>query len=94
MFISTHRRLLFCAFFNGQVQAILRRNWNQYKIQFGHSFSHSDALRSASYTVSTISDGPGFSHDCASEHLNGKSIHDTDNMVLKPEKLKDLAIWK
>ncbi|EPY77784.1 hypothetical protein CB1_001183010 [Camelus ferus] len=72
-----------------QVQAILKRNWNQYKIQFGNSFSHSDALRSASYTVSTISDGAGYSHDCSSEHLNGKSIHDIENVVIKPEKLYD-----
>uniref|UniRef100_A0A8I3P740 Calcitonin gene-related peptide type 1 receptor n=2 Tax=Canis lupus familiaris TaxID=9615 RepID=A0A8I3P740_CANLF len=79
---------IFC-FFNGEVQAILKRNWNQYKIQFGNSFSHSDALRSASYTVSTISDGTGYSHDCPSEHLNGKSIHDIENVVLKPEKLYD-----
>nr|CAI9693530.1 unnamed protein product [Rangifer tarandus platyrhynchus] len=79
---------IFC-FFNGEVQAILRRNWNQYKIQFGNNFSHSDTLRSASYTVSTISDGTGYSHDCLSEHLNGKSIHDTENVVIKPEKLYD-----
>ncbi|MBZ3891093.1 Calcitonin gene-related peptide type 1 receptor [Sciurus carolinensis] len=78
---------IFC-FFNGEVQAILRRNWNQYKIQFGNSFSHSDALRSASYTVSTISD----THECPSEHLNGKSIHDIENVVLKPEKLSDIVI--
>nr|XP_051705334.1 calcitonin gene-related peptide type 1 receptor [Oryctolagus cuniculus]XP_051705335.1 calcitonin gene-related peptide type 1 receptor [Oryctolagus cuniculus] len=82
---------IFC-FFNGEVQAILRRNWNQYKIQFGNSFSHSEALRSASYTVSTISDVPGYSHDCPSEHLNGKSIHDIENVVLKQEKLYDLVI--
>uniref|UniRef100_A0A2K6EVZ4 Calcitonin receptor like receptor n=1 Tax=Propithecus coquereli TaxID=379532 RepID=A0A2K6EVZ4_PROCO len=75
--------------FNYIVQAILRRNWNQYKIQFGNSFSHSDALRSASYTVSTISDIPGYSHDCPSEHLNGKSFHDVENVILKPEKLYD-----
>lgn len=79
---------IYC-FFNGEVQAILRRNWNQYKIQFGNSFSHSDALRSASYTVSTISDGAGYSHDYPSEHLNGKSIHDMENIVIKPEKLYD-----
>ncbi|KAG8515631.1 Calcitonin gene-related peptide type 1 receptor, partial [Galemys pyrenaicus] len=75
---------IFC-FFNGEVQAILRRNWNQYRIQFGNSFSHSEALRSTSYTVSTISDGTGYSHDFPSEHLNGKFIHDVENIVLKPE---------
>ncbi|ELK27698.1 Calcitonin related peptide type 1 receptor [Myotis davidii] len=71
------------------VQAILRRNWNQYKIQFGSSFSHSDALRSASYTVSTISDGTAYSHDFSSEHSNGKSI---ENVILKPEKLNDYIL--
>uniref|UniRef100_A0A8D2NUS7 Calcitonin gene-related peptide type 1 receptor n=1 Tax=Zosterops lateralis melanops TaxID=1220523 RepID=A0A8D2NUS7_ZOSLA len=79
---------IFC-FFNGEVQAVLRRHWNQYKIQFEHSFSHSDALRTASYTVSTISDvqGYGYSHDCTSEHLNGKGYHDMDSMALKTDKL-------
>ncbi|MEJ1278323.1 calcitonin receptor-like [Cricetulus griseus] len=75
-----------------QVQAILRRNWNQYKIQFGNGFSHSDALRSASYTVSTISDIPGYSHDCPTEHLNGKSIQDIENVTLKPEKMYDIVM--
>lgn len=82
---------IFC-FFNGEVQAILRRNWNQYKIQFGSGFSHSDALRSASYTVSTISDGTAYSHDFSSEHSNGKSIQDIENVILKPEKLNDYIL--
>uniref|UniRef100_A0A8C5U7F3 Calcitonin gene-related peptide type 1 receptor n=1 Tax=Malurus cyaneus samueli TaxID=2593467 RepID=A0A8C5U7F3_9PASS len=72
---------LFIFFLSGaQVQAVLRRHWNQYKIQFEHSFSHSDAMRTASYTVSSISDvqGYGYSHDCTSEHLNGKNYHDMD----------------
>ncbi|XP_005430058.1 calcitonin gene-related peptide type 1 receptor [Geospiza fortis] len=79
---------IFC-FFNGEVQAVLRRHWNQYKIQFEHSFSHSDALRTASYTVSTISDvqGYGYGHDCVGEHLNGKGYHDMDSVALKTEKL-------
>ncbi|GAB1286497.1 Calcitonin gene-related peptide type 1 receptor [Apodemus speciosus] len=82
---------IFC-FFNGEVQAILRRNWNQYKIQFGNGFAHSDALRSASYTVSTISDMQGYSHDCPTEHLNGKSIQDIEHVALKPEKMYDLVM--
>ncbi|NXA48834.1 CALRL protein, partial [Nothocercus julius] len=79
---------IFC-FFNGEVQAVLRRHWNQYKIQFEHSFSHSDAMRTASYTVSSISDVQGYSynHDCTSEHLNGKGYHDMETVVLKTEKL-------
>ncbi|XP_054826963.1 calcitonin gene-related peptide type 1 receptor [Eublepharis macularius] len=68
---------IFC-FFNGEVQSVIRRHWNQYKIQFDSSFAHSDAIRSASYTVSSITDGQSFTynHDCASEHLNGKNCHD------------------
>lgn len=79
--------ILLCV--GAQVQAVLRRHWNQYKIQFEHSFSHSDAMRTASYTVSTISDvqGYGYGHDCASEHLNGKGYHDMDSVALKTEKL-------
>ncbi|KAM4669780.1 calcitonin gene-related peptide type 1 receptor [Amazona ochrocephala] len=79
---------IFC-FFNGEVQAVLRRHWNQYKIQFEHSFSHSDAMRTASYTVSSISDVQGYSynHDCISEHLNGKGYHDMESVVLKTEKM-------
>lgn len=77
----------FC--FLTQVQAVLRRHWNQYKIQFEHSFSHSDAMRTASYTVSSISDVQGYSynHDCTSEHLNGKGYHDMESVVLKTEKM-------
>lgn len=93
IFISKNGLLLFFLFpLDWQVQAILRRNWNQYKIQFGSSFAHSDALRSASYTVSTISDGTAYSHDFSSEHSNGKSIQDMENMVLKPEKLNDYIL--
>lgn len=81
--------MCFCFCFLSQVQAVLRRHWNQYKIQFEHSFSHSDAMRTASYTVSSISDvqGYGYNHDCTSEHLNGKSYHDMESVVLKTEKL-------
>ncbi|MGH0150618.1 UNVERIFIED_CONTAM: hypothetical protein FKN15_066234 [Acipenser sinensis] len=77
---------IFC-FFNGEVQAVLRRHWNQYRIQFGNSFSHTDTLRSASYTVSSITDVQGsmYSNDCHSEHLNGKGSHDIDTITLKSE---------
>ncbi|MGH0116215.1 UNVERIFIED_CONTAM: hypothetical protein FKN15_000142 [Acipenser sinensis] len=77
---------IFC-FFNGEVQAVLRRHWNQYRIQFGNSFSHTDTLRSASYTVSSITEVQGsmYSNDCHSEHLNGKGSHDIDTITLKSE---------
>ncbi|MGH0117065.1 UNVERIFIED_CONTAM: hypothetical protein FKN15_028177 [Acipenser sinensis] len=70
-----------------QVQAVLRRHWNQYRIQFGNSFSHTDTLRSASYTVSSVTEVQGsmYSNDCHSEHLNGKGSHDIDTITLKSE---------
>uniref|UniRef100_A0A8C6XKL4 Calcitonin gene-related peptide type 1 receptor n=1 Tax=Naja naja TaxID=35670 RepID=A0A8C6XKL4_NAJNA len=80
---------IFC-FFNGEVQSVLRRHWNQYMIQFEHSFAHSDGLRSTSYTVSSsFTDGQSFSvnHDCPSEYLNGKSLNEMENVAFKPEKL-------
>lgn len=73
---------IFC-FFNGEVQAVLKRHWSQYNIQFGNGFSHSETLRSASYTVSSsITEVPGcmYNHECSTEHLNGKSGHDMENM--------------
>ncbi|XP_075036091.1 calcitonin gene-related peptide type 1 receptor [Mixophyes fleayi] len=78
---------IFC-FFNGEVQAVLKRHWNQYKIQFGNSFAHSEGLRSASYTISSISEGQGtmFTHDYNSEHSNGKNHHDVESVVFKTEK--------
>ncbi|XP_013923394.1 PREDICTED: calcitonin gene-related peptide type 1 receptor-like [Thamnophis sirtalis] len=80
---------IFC-FFNGEVQSVLRRHWKQYRIQFEHSFAHSDGLRSASFTVSSsFTDGQSFNfnHDCPSEHLNGKSFSEMENGPFKPEKL-------
>ncbi|XP_043931086.1 calcitonin gene-related peptide type 1 receptor [Protopterus annectens] len=78
---------IFC-FFNGEVQAVLKRHWSQYNIQFGNGFTHSDTLRSASYTVSSsITEVPGcmYNHECSTEHLNGKSCHDMENIVPKSE---------
>uniref|UniRef100_F6SBT3 Calcitonin gene-related peptide type 1 receptor n=1 Tax=Xenopus tropicalis TaxID=8364 RepID=F6SBT3_XENTR len=69
------------------VQAVLKRHWNQYKIQFGSSFAHSEGLRSASYTVSSISEiqGTTYTHDY-SEQSNGKNCHDMENVFFKTEK--------
>ncbi|XP_026878480.1 calcitonin gene-related peptide type 1 receptor isoform X2 [Electrophorus electricus] len=76
---------IFC-FFNGEVQGVLRRHWNQYRIQFGSTLNHSDALRSASYTASSITEVQGcYSIDGHSEHLNGKSSLDADNAAPKSE---------
>lgn len=79
----------FFSFFLKQVQSVLRRHWNQYKIQFEHSFAHSDGLRSAYTVSSSFTDGQSFSfnHDCTSEHLNGKSFSEMEDVAFKPEKL-------
>uniref|UniRef100_A0A8C9RNU8 Calcitonin gene-related peptide type 1 receptor n=1 Tax=Scleropages formosus TaxID=113540 RepID=A0A8C9RNU8_SCLFO len=78
---------IFC-FFNGEVQGVLRRHWNQYRIQFGSSFAHSDTLRSASYTASSITEVQGcYSIDGQMEHLNGKGCHDTETSMLKSDSL-------
>uniref|UniRef100_A0A8C5AT06 Calcitonin gene-related peptide type 1 receptor n=1 Tax=Gadus morhua TaxID=8049 RepID=A0A8C5AT06_GADMO len=72
-----------------QVQGILRRHWNQYRIQFGSGLgSHSDALRSASYTASSITEVQGcYSIDGNSEHMNGKGFHDLETSILKADNL-------
>ncbi|TRY92243.1 hypothetical protein DNTS_029081 [Danionella cerebrum] len=69
-----------------QVQAVLRRHWNQYRIQFGRSVTQSDALRSASYTASSITEVQGcYSIDGHSEHINGKNCLDIDNSLFKSD---------
>ncbi len=70
-----------------QVQAVLRRHWNQYNIQFGSSVgNHSDALRSASYTASSITEVQGcYSIDGHTEHMNGKGYLDADASILKSD---------
>ncbi|XP_029492420.1 calcitonin gene-related peptide type 1 receptor isoform X2 [Oncorhynchus nerka] len=77
---------IFC-FFNGEVQGVLRRHWNQYRIQFGSTFAHSDAMRSASYTASSITEVQGcYSIDSHTEHLNGKgACLDIETSILKSE---------
>lgn len=75
---------IFC-FFNGEVQGVLRRHWNQYRIQFDGNFAHADA-RSASYTASSITEVQGcYSIDGHSEHLNGKGCLDIETTILRTE---------
>lgn len=71
-----------------QVQGVLRRHWNQYRMQFGSTLTHSDAMRSASYTASSITDVQGcYSIDSNTEHLNGKGgCLDIETSILKSEK--------
>ncbi|CAL8240664.1 unnamed protein product [Merluccius merluccius] len=75
---------IFC-FFNGEVQGVLRRNWNQHRIQFGSGLgSHQDAMRSASYTASSITEVQGcYSIDSHSEHMNGTKDGTKDGATLR-----------
>ncbi|KAG2458742.1 CALRL protein, partial [Polypterus senegalus] len=68
-----------------QVQAVLRRHWNQYRIQFGNSFTQTDIQRSTSCTASSITEVPGSIYNSESnmEHLNGKGCHDIETAALK-----------
>ncbi|KAL1022026.1 hypothetical protein UPYG_G00021280 [Umbra pygmaea] len=66
---------IFC-FFNGEVQSVLRRHWNQQRIQFGSNFASADIFRSASYVASSLTEV----HRCYSidgniELMNGKNSY-------------------
>lgn len=81
---------IFC-FFNGEVQAVLRRHWSQYQMQFTSVGTHSDALRSASYTASSITEvqnteihGGSYSDGCHTELMNGKSCPE-DGVVYRSD---------
>ncbi|KAG1925594.1 calcitonin gene-related peptide type 1 receptor [Pimephales promelas] len=53
---------------------------------FTNTITQSDALRSASYTASSITEVQGcYSIDGHTEHLNGKSCNDIDCTIFKPE---------
>ncbi|CAB1320522.1 unnamed protein product, partial [Coregonus sp. 'balchen'] len=57
-----------------QVQAALKRQWIQYKAQWGQRRRDHCSMRSTSYTATSITEVPAFMyhHDCNSEHLNGR----------------------
>ncbi|XP_061896537.1 calcitonin gene-related peptide type 1 receptor-like isoform X1 [Entelurus aequoreus] len=46
---------IFC-FFNGEVQTVLRRHWNQQQMQFAGTFANADLFRSASYAASSLTE--------------------------------------
>ncbi|XP_035384773.1 calcitonin gene-related peptide type 1 receptor isoform X1 [Electrophorus electricus] len=75
---------IFC-FFNGEVQATLKRQWMQYKVQWGQRRREHCSMRSTSCTTTSITEVPAFPfhHDCTSEHLNGKHINDSELVALK-----------
>uniref|UniRef100_UPI003AACC4C9 calcitonin gene-related peptide type 1 receptor n=1 Tax=Centroberyx gerrardi TaxID=166262 RepID=UPI003AACC4C9 len=75
---------IFC-FFNGEVQAALKRQWMQYKTQWGQRRRDHCSMRSTSYTATSITEVPAFMyhHDCNSEHLNGRHTEDSELVALK-----------
>ncbi|XP_054461399.1 calcitonin gene-related peptide type 1 receptor [Anoplopoma fimbria] len=75
---------IFC-FFNGEVQAALKRQWMQYKTQWGQRRKDHCSMRSTSYTATSITEEPAFMyhHDCNSEHLNGRHAEDPELVALK-----------
>ncbi|KAI4885377.1 hypothetical protein NFI96_003711 [Prochilodus magdalenae] len=78
---------IFC-FFNGEVQSVLRRHWNQYRMQFGGTFSNQEALRSAYYTASSMTEVHRcYSIDGHMETLNGKSFHNMEATILRSDNL-------
>ncbi|XP_067281597.1 calcitonin gene-related peptide type 1 receptor [Pseudorasbora parva] len=75
---------IFC-FFNGEVQGALKRQWMQYKAQWGQRRREHCSMRSTSYTATSITEVPAFMfhHDCNSEHLNGRQTEDSELVALK-----------
>ncbi|XP_028998978.1 calcitonin gene-related peptide type 1 receptor isoform X2 [Betta splendens] len=67
---------IFC-FFNGEVQSVLRRHWNQQRIQFAGTFANTEFFRSASYVASSLTEVHRcYSIDSHTEHMNSKSYSD------------------
>ncbi|XP_067116282.1 calcitonin gene-related peptide type 1 receptor-like [Osmerus mordax] len=72
---------IFC-FFNGEVQSVLRRHWNQQRMQFGGTFAHADVFRSASYVASSLTEVHRcYSIDGHTEHMNGKNYLDIETTI-------------
>uniref|UniRef100_A0A3Q3ERH3 Calcitonin gene-related peptide type 1 receptor-like n=1 Tax=Labrus bergylta TaxID=56723 RepID=A0A3Q3ERH3_9LABR len=65
----------FCVFL--QVQSVLRRHWNQQRMQFAGTFGNADFFRSASYVASSLTEVHRcYSIESHTEHMNGKSYSD------------------
>ncbi|XP_053119154.1 calcitonin receptor isoform X1 [Hemicordylus capensis] len=75
---------IFC-FFNGEVQGALKRQWMQYKTQWGQRRREHCSTRSTSYTATSITEVPVYlyHHDSNSEQFNGKYIDDSELVALK-----------
>lgn len=68
-----------------QVQVALKRQWMQYKTQWGQRRKDHCSMRSTSYTATSITEVPAFMyhHECNSEHLNGRHTEDSELVALK-----------
>ncbi|XP_057683915.1 calcitonin gene-related peptide type 1 receptor isoform X2 [Corythoichthys intestinalis] len=75
---------IFC-FFNGEVQAALKRQWMQYKTEWGQRRKDHCSMRSTSYTATSITEVPPFMYhqEGNSEHLNGRHADDPELVALK-----------
>ncbi|XP_018413084.1 PREDICTED: calcitonin receptor [Nanorana parkeri] len=74
---------IFC-FFNGEVQGALKRQWMQYKTQWGQRRREHCSMRSTSYTATSITEVPIYlyPHDSNSEQLNGRYGNDSEITAL------------
>ncbi|GCC22978.1 hypothetical protein chiPu_0001369, partial [Chiloscyllium punctatum] len=79
---------IFC-YFNGEMQAALKRQWMQYKIQLGQRRREHCSMRSTSYTATSITEVPVYlyHHDSNSEHLNGKYVEESEIAALKSKEM-------
>ncbi|XP_077364168.1 calcitonin gene-related peptide type 1 receptor [Festucalex cinctus] len=75
---------IFC-FFNGEVQAALKRQWMQYKTEWGQRRKDHCSMRSTSYTATSITEVPPYMYhqDGNSEHLNERHTDDSELVALK-----------
>ncbi|XP_053916414.1 calcitonin receptor isoform X3 [Cuculus canorus] len=75
---------IFC-FFNGEVQGALKRQWTQYKTQWGQRRREHCSTRSTSYTATSITEVPVYlyHHDSNNEQLNGRYVEDSELVALK-----------
>lgn len=65
-----------------QVQSVLRRHWNQQRMQFAGTFANADFFRSASYVASSLTEVHRcYSIESHTEHVNGK----THSVILRSD---------
>ncbi|XP_048464296.1 calcitonin gene-related peptide type 1 receptor [Rhincodon typus] len=79
---------IFC-YFNGEMQAALKRQWMQYKMQLGQRRREHCSMRSTSYTATSITEVPVYLYhqDSNSEHLNGKYMEESEIAALKSKEM-------